>query len=340
MESPKYVRISQAAALTLKLEKGKFYRNAKLFCINILLNYKEGCAAACAYCGLSKSRIGGPKSFIRVNWPIVPLNEVIRRIEKNIAPHVERICVSMITNKRAKKDTLEIVTHLRSTSQKISVLVAPTIVDEEYLKALKSLGVDIVGIAIDACTKQLFKSLRGPVHTWDKYWETLIHGIDIFGKRNVSCHLIVGLGESEEEMVATIQKVTDLGAEAHLFSFFPEPFSKLSSMSQPPIGMYRRIQIARYLIDKGLSRYDKMKFRDGQVVDFGISKDLLVNVINKGIPFMTTGCRGKIRENCCNRPFSNSTPYQAYIGELRNFPFPPLKNDIKIIEKQYLQYGK
>ena len=39
----------------------------------------------CAYCGLSKSRyINGSwteKSFIRVDWPIVPLEEVLRRTD-------------------------------------------------------------------------------------------------------------------------------------------------------------------------------------------------------------------------------------------------------------------
>jgi len=39
-------------------------------------------------------------------------------------------------------------------------------------------------------------------------------------------------------------------------------------------------------------------------------------------------------ENACNRPFSDCTPYQAYIGEMRNFPFKPSEEDIFIIKKQ------
>jgi len=43
MESPEYLRMSLAAALTLGLKNGSFYRGARLYCINLLLTYKRGC---------------------------------------------------------------------------------------------------------------------------------------------------------------------------------------------------------------------------------------------------------------------------------------------------------
>ena len=54
-ESPHAVRMSLAAAMTLGFKKGLFYRNARLYCINLLLTYQQGCAAKCAYCGLLES---------------------------------------------------------------------------------------------------------------------------------------------------------------------------------------------------------------------------------------------------------------------------------------------
>ncbi|MHA2015753.1 MAG: radical SAM protein, partial [Candidatus Thorarchaeota archaeon] len=44
-ESPEYVRTSLAAAMTIGKVPGRFYRDAKLYCINILLTYDEGCHA-------------------------------------------------------------------------------------------------------------------------------------------------------------------------------------------------------------------------------------------------------------------------------------------------------
>ena len=71
-ESPDYLRTSTAAAMTLGFIHGRFYRDAKLYCINLLLTYKGGCKANCSFCGLSRDRQSEDEkeSFIRVDWPI------------------------------------------------------------------------------------------------------------------------------------------------------------------------------------------------------------------------------------------------------------------------------
>ena len=84
-ESPEYLRLSLAAAMVLGFKSGQFYRNAKLHCMNLLMTYDEGCHANCAYCGLQKARSGKfiKKSFIRVEWPIYSLNQIIEKINEN-----------------------------------------------------------------------------------------------------------------------------------------------------------------------------------------------------------------------------------------------------------------
>lgn len=346
-ESPEYVRISLAAAMSVKLVTGEFYRGAVLHCLNLLLTYSNGCVGRCAYCGLSRSRrLNVPwhdYSFIRVDWPVVRLDEVLERIDD--CPHIERVCVSMITHRRASEDCLTVVKRIREHIDSISGLITPTIVDDDWLKELKISGADKVGIAIDAATPELFEKLRGRgvggPHKWDKYWKTVEEAVDVFGRYNVGIHLIVGLGETEEEMVRTIQRAYDLGALTHLFSFFPEEGSLMGNHKQPPIGQYRRIQLSRYLINKGILRGEEMRFDEhGRIVDFGIDKDFLMQVVESGLPFMTSGCSSKKRENACNRPFSDFTPYQAFIGEMRNFPFVPNKEDVKIIKRQLLDYSR
>ena len=81
LESPEFLKMSLAAAMTLGFKEGLFYRKAKLYCINLLLTYGGGCLARCAYCGLSRMRPGDyeAKSFIRVSWPIYPLVEIIEK---------------------------------------------------------------------------------------------------------------------------------------------------------------------------------------------------------------------------------------------------------------------
>ncbi len=79
--SPGSLRISLAAAMTLGLRPGTFYRDARLYCLNLLLDYPEGCTANCSYCGLSRTgaRCAEDQSFIRVEWPRFNLEEIINR---------------------------------------------------------------------------------------------------------------------------------------------------------------------------------------------------------------------------------------------------------------------
>ncbi|MEM3733979.1 MAG: radical SAM protein [Nitrososphaerales archaeon] len=348
LESPEYVRTSLAGAMTLGFVPGRFYRDAKSYCLNLLLTYRDGCMGRCAYCGLSRARLPdtpwSERSFIRVDWPIVRLDDVIERLSKGSCADVERICVSMVTNGRARIDTITVVERIRRVFEQLSVLITPTIVDEDWLKETHEAGADMVGVAIDAATPMLFDLLRGKSvggpHRWERYWSILKSAVKVFGRYNAGVHLIVGLGESEYDMVNAIQQAYDLGALTHLFSFFPEEKSPMEFYSQPPIGQYRRIQLARYLINKGLSRAEHMKFDSrGRIIEFGVDESTLEESITCGAPFMTSGCRSKNREGACNRPYSNSTPYQALIGEIRNYPFQPTAEDVKIIRLQLKDYS-
>lgn len=345
-ESPRLVRTSTAAAMTMGVLPGRFLRDARLYCINLLLTYNDGCVARCAYCGLSRSRdIEEPwseHSFIRVEWPTVTLDDVISRIEGGECPWVERVCVSMITNGRALDDTISVVKRLHAEIDEVSVLITPTIIDKEWLYELKEAGADWVGIALDAATPELFERLRGQgvkgPHRWDRYWKTVEEAVSVFGEDKVGIHLIVGLGETEREMAEAIQRANDLGAQTHLFSFFPEENSMMQKHPQPPIGNYRRIQLARYLINHGMTSAEAMKFDGaGGIENYGMPLRALDDVIDSGLPFMTSGCPGKTRENACNRPFANCTPHQAYNGEFRNYPFKPDEDDVETIRTQLVE---
>ncbi len=347
-ESPEYVRTSLAAAMTMGKVPGKFFRDAQLYCINLLLTYDEGCHAKCAYCGLSGSRQTDTDwvdhSFIRVDWPVFPLDEVKAAISDGACPHVERVCVSMITLGQAREDCIQVVSELRKVIPRISVLITPTIINKDWLQRVHAAGADMIGIAVDAATPELFDKLRGKgvkgPHKWTKYWSTVEEAVDVFGPYNVGVHLIVGVGETEKEIIESIQRAQDMGAHTHLFSFFPEEGSSMENHPQPPLGAYRRVQVARYIINKELGTSKMMKFNDReQLIDFGVSPNRLEETVSAGEAFMTSGCRGETMDNACNRPFGNCTPYQAYMGHWRNFPFVPTAEDVEIIRKQLVDYS-
>lgn len=336
-ESPEFMRMSLAAAMTLGFKPGIFYRNARLYCINLLLTYNAGCAARCAYCGLSKERSGKhhEKSFIRVPWPAYRTTEIVQRIADR-QQRVKRICISHITNKHAINDSVILCRELRSSFDiPVSLLISPTIVDREDLIEFKSAGADKIGVAIDLATPALFDRYRGNgvkgPHRWDIYMNRLADAIEIFGTRSAGSHFVTGMGETEKQMVATIQKIQDMGGWTHLFSFFPEKGSQMMHHPMPALDHYRRIQLARYLIDKDLSNAGRFRYdEDHKIIDFGVSAETLDAVISSGEPFRTSGCKGYDGQVACNRPFGNSRPGP----EMRNYPFPPTTSDIELIRGQ------
>jgi lipoyl synthase len=340
--SPDHVQTSLAAALTLGFQNGSFHRNAKLKGLNLLLRYEEGCSAKCHFCGLSRARTESPggKTFIRVAWPVYSLDEIIGRA-KGI-DQIHRVCLSMITHPRAVEDTLSVVRRLRQeTPFFISVLLSPTLIhDKGPLEAMRKAGTERVGIAVDAATPEIFDGLRGRgaggPHRWDHYWEIVRMAGEVFGKGYAGIHLIVGLGETERDMVEAIRKGQSLGAPTHLFSFFPEKGSPMEGHPLPPVARYRRIQLARWIVNElsgemtgempGADR--KMRFDDsGRLIDFGMDVSPLIGL---GEPFMTSGCPGRDGKVACNRPYGNERPS----GPIRNFPFPPEPEDIEEIRRQ------
>jgi biotin synthase len=336
-ESPEYLRMSLAAAMTLGFKPGLFYRGAKLYCINLLLNYDSGCAARCAYCGLSKKREGqySEKSFIRVTWPTYALDDIIARISQRLN-RVKRICISMITNTRSIADTRDICTRLRASFDvPVSVLVSPTIVSRQDLLSFKAAGADKLGVAVDLATPELFEQYRGKgvggPHAWDRYMACLSSAIEIFGHHNAGAHLVTGMGESEKQMVEIMQQIQDMGGWTHLFSFFPEAESQLKDHPMPDMAHYRRIQLARFLIDENISHARQFGYDEKDcITDFGIRPQRLNAVIDSGEPFQTSGCEGYDGQVACNRPYANSRPGP----DIRNFPFPPEDKDIEHIRRQ------
>jgi lipoyl synthase len=316
------------------------YRGAVNRCVNLLVHYPEGCTANCAYCGLARKRPGSfqEKSFIHVAWPLYAMTDIVDAI--NHAPsYVQRTCISMITNGKCRLHTIEMTKRLeKETHLPISLLISPTILKEHDLVEMKEAGADKIGVAIDLATPPLFdryrgKGVAGP-HKWEKYWKILEQGLNIFGHPHVGVHLMVGMGETEKEMISLMDRLWGMGVVTHLFSFFAEDASTLADRPQPRWPSYLKIQLARYLIEEGIDSYENMTFDpDGRITGFGIDSSQLERIISLGTPFMTTGCLGSDGQVACNRPFGNCLPDVKQW----NYPYLPNEEETALIKRHILE---
>jgi biotin synthase len=345
MRSPEYVQMSTAAAITLGLMPGKMHGCSCTRCLNLLLSYPEGCRANCAYCGLARHREAdrdyADRNFIRVDWPAVPMAQIIEKVtaDGDKTPF-QRMCISMITHPSSDADTLTVLKQwtdrIDPATVPVSILSNPTTMTRSDVEALHDLGADIFTVALDAVTPEIFDRTRGKgvqsPHTWKKYWEVLEDARDIFGPQKFGAHLIVGMGETEYDTLSVVQQLVDMGGHSHMFCFFPEKGSLMDHLPATPRDQWRRVQLARYLIDYRGVRVEHMSFDEHRrVADFGIPKGELDTIIDQGLAFRTSGCPGKVREDlsACDRPYGDSPP-----SNIASYPFQPGAADLRKIRNQ------
>ena len=345
MRSPEYVQMSTAAAITLGIMPGKMHRCACTRCLNLLLTYPEGCRANCAYCGLARHREAdrdyADRNFIRVDWPAVPMEQVADIVAKQgDATPFHRMCISMITHPRSDDDTVTVLKtwtdRVDPSAVPISILSNPTTMTRSDVQVLHEMGSDIFTVALDAATPEIFDRTRGKgvasPHNWKKYWEILLDARDIFGPQKFGAHIIVGMGETEHDVLSLVQQLVDMGGHSHMFCFFPERGSLMDHLPATPRDQWRRVQLGRYLIDYCGQRVDNMTFDEvGRVADFGLPQGELDAIIDSGIAFRTSGCPGKFAEDisACDRPYGDSPP-----SNIASYPFQPGAADLRLIRHQ------
>jgi biotin synthase len=261
----------------------------------------------------------------RVTWPACEVERVFGGLREHQGK-LKRVCIQAVNYPGVVNDILELVSRIKeSCNLPISISCQP--LTEGDIEKLDDAGIDRIGIPLDAATPAIFERIKGSEvggpYEWSRHLQALEEARSILGLR-VSTHLIIGLGETEQEAVETIQFLHDRGVTVGLFAFTPILGTPLANRNQPDPPSYRRVQLARYLIVNNLTKAERMRFDDGRLVDFGVSQEALCRVVNSGEPFRTSGCPD------CNRPFYNESPR----GPIYNYAWPPSPRELKEIQKQ------
>jgi len=324
---PEKIRVSVGSAMVLGLIQGKL--DAPPTTVYLLTYHKGKCSANCGFCPQARTSTSRADMLSRVTWPAFPTDDVVSKIAVAANERIiQRVCIQAINYPTVFNDLLALSTAIIEHS-KVPVSVSCQPLNIVQMKKLAEVGVDRVSVALDAATLDLFDKLKGALsqspYAWKQQLKTLKEAVQIFGKGSVSTHLIVGLGESEQQIIQTLQWCVDAGICPSLFAFTPIQGTTLEGLPQPSIASYRRVQLARYFIVHGKTRYENVKFDDeGRIVDLGISRQLLRKAVESGNPFQTSGCPS------CNRPYYNERPG----GTMYNYPRKPLPQEIMEIKKQ------
>ena len=311
------LKVSLGSAVVLGLREARM--DARPTTLYTMLG--EHCQGACQFCAQARDSNADPRFLSRVVWPEFDLDAVLERLPD--ARGLRRICIQTVL-------TPGLEPHLVTTAQAfhtaaglpISVCMNPT--DPAWLPRLKAAGVDRVGVGLDCATEDTFNRIKPGFH-WERYHRFLDSIVDAFGTGSV--HLIVGFGDSDEDLVRKIQDACDRHCTVALFAFTPIRGAKLD-LPAPEVGRYRALQLARYLIISGHARLEDMTFDEGRLVAIRADLAAIERAIDTGLPFRTSGCPD------CNRPLYNERPG----GVMYNYAAPLSEDEQALARQELLSY--
>lgn len=287
---------------------------------------EERCRANCLFCAQASGSRAELTHIARGMYLPFDLDAVVFRLKMAYEKgYLARACIQTALYGAWWEDTVYLIKRIREESEiPISLSVFPQS-DGRYME-LKALGVNELVIPLDACTPELFdtikgKSARGP-YSWESHMDGIKRAARIF--ENIGTHLIIGLGETDEDAVRIIDELHRHKINTALFSLTYVPGAQLlPEKNKDDLRHYRAVQLARYMIVEGLSAYQDMRFSHGTLCDFGSRRDVIMRIIEEGRAFETSGCPG------CNRPMANETFSRIY-----NFPRKPNGEEIISIKNQ------
>ena len=273
--------------------------------------FGEKCSNNCAFCAQASGATAGPHHLSRVTWPEFTweqIQEPLRQALGNGA--LKRVCVQTVECAGTPEQALEFVRRVRALSPSVLISASVAPVSVARVKVYFDAGATNVGLPVDAATAKIYSGVKGgPEGVFERSWEVLAKCASVWPGR-ISTHLIVGLGETEEEAVKFLEKARDAGVTAGLFAFTPVKGTAMESQDPPSVSSYRRVQLAAHYLKKG-GDAGGIEFSGGRISRIGLEGHLLEEAV-EGRPFETSGCL------YCNRPYYNERPGQV----MMNYPRP------------------
>lgn len=282
--------------------------NAEVLPTTAYVMLGEKCANACQFCAQSSMNQSSPNRLSRITWLEYDGLKAAQAIDNAYRQRkVKRACLQVVRTNDCGGRTLAAIDILRSLSD-MPLSVASHLDSVDQVMELARRGASKVCIALDAATPELFYTVKGG--DWQKRWQLLTECAALLPGQIVT-HLIVGLGESEQQMIRQIAACQARNIEVALFAFTPIRGTRMAGNAPPDIGHYRRIQVAAYLLKSGYSE-STFSYTHGKLSAININPALLNDLLNSGEAFRVSGCLD------CNRPYYNESPGKV----MYNYPRP------------------
>lgn len=287
------IRLSEGTAIELGIKNG----GSDIPPTTAYIMIGDQCNNKCSFCSQSMESSSRKDKLSRVLWPKFDKEDILKYFKDYQGNNIKRICIQSMASECAHNEVRNFIEFIKEKID-LPISVSAKLEDETEINDFLKLGVEKLGIAIDAANKELYESIKG-----NNFNEKLkfIKSMGSKYPNKISTHIIVGLGETHKDIYNLYKELKHSKITISLFAFTPIKGTKMENISQPKIEGYRRVQLMTYMIDKG---YDEVNFdfnEDGYISNI-LLDDKIKDCIVKGYPFEIKGCRD------CNRPYYNERP--------------------------------
>lgn len=291
----------------------------------------EKCSNNCKFCSQSRDSNSENKYLSRVDWIPFEDSRIISSLDSAFkCGKLKRACLQVVHTPDYLSNTITAISTIRHASD-IPICSSAALSSLDEIQKIINAGADKVCIAIDGASSDIYTSIKGS-SSFNSKLELLTNAATNFPGK-ITVHLIVGLGETEQEMITLISHIISLNVTVALFAFTPIKGTQMENHPQPLLSSYRKVQVCKYFIEQKLLGLDDLVFDNGVLisVDMPFQKFEKQVLDSSGLLFMTSGCPD------CNRPYYNERPG----GVLYNYPYSPSKQEIlNCIAECELQFSK
>ena len=167
-------------------------------------NLDQRCKFDCLYCSSPLLKTDATKDLTS--------EKIVRMIRECREPVLSIALTSGVRNsvKETAERMAKYVSELRKEFPDLPIGVEPYLDDLAQVDLLHEAGANEIKINVETATDELFK-IFCPSLDRDNILKMLAHAVEVFGRGKVSSNVIIGLGESDEDVEAIIRRLCSIG---------------------------------------------------------------------------------------------------------------------------------
>ncbi|UCE38070.1 MAG: radical SAM protein [Thermoplasmata archaeon] len=171
------------------------------------VNLQDSCIYNCEFCAtpmLESQKEKDPDQIVRM---------ILKAAEDGDFQSVAITSGIVESPKETFDDILEVVRKVKKNLGDVEVGVEPYVMKPEDIERLHDAGATEIKINIETFDKNIFDKLC-PELDYDHILKMLEHAVKVFGRGKVTTNIIIGLGESDENVLEGLEHFAEMGVVA------------------------------------------------------------------------------------------------------------------------------